>query len=152
MMQMAGQISLFDFLSESAPLGWTKGIKMGQVIPFQDLKKYIGKRVVYATHMGNGNPVSKVVIIKKYVTDCDTYYALEENGEAKIYNDFVRSLSSKEKAEKMKIAFMCDRIGYTDDDRTKKTNCWLSEAYCTNGRHLICHDKSAVCFYEYKAM
>lgn len=64
MMQMAGQISLFDFLSESAPLGWTKGIKMGQVIPFQNLKKYIGKRVVYATHMGNGNPVSKVVIIK----------------------------------------------------------------------------------------
>ncbi len=155
MEQLLGQLSLNDFFAESVSLGSIGDDKVGAVIPFQKLKDYIGKRVVYRSVTGsNGDEKfwNKVVMIKDYFEKSDTYYSLEENGKTSIYNEYIKSLSSKQKQEQMKPAFVCDRIAYSDDDRTKKTNSWLSEAFCTNGRHRIVHNSSAVGFYEYKAM
>jgi len=74
------------------------------------------------------------------------------NEEGETINEVVLSLSSEEKKKQFKPAFKCDRIAYSDDARTLKTNSWLSEAYCINGRYQITHNSSSVCFFEYKVM
>ncbi len=151
---MEGQISLNDFLSRNVALGYCENVvsKTGKTIPFQELKKYIGKKVLYGTRLKDGKQVGKVVMITSYMKDMDTFYSLEEDGKKSFLNDFVYSLSSKETKEKARKAFVCDRIAYTDDERTKKTNSWLSEAYCVCGRYDIHHIAQDVCFYEYKAI
>lgn len=147
MNQIAGQISLNDFLSEKVHLGWTKETSLGKVIPFQNLKDFIEKKVIYKDALGQ-----KVVIIKNYFSKSDTFYSYGEAGTTKLFNDYIAKLQSSAIQKKLKVAFVCDRIAYTDDDRTRKTNSWLSEAFCTNGRYQVTHDASSVCFYEYKAI
>lgn len=152
---MSGQITINDYLTKDIPFGWVDDSKVGSIIPFQKLKDYIGKGVIYRSVTGSSENEkfwNKVVMIKDYFDESDTYYSLEKNGDISYYNDFERSLSSNEKKKQMKKAFVCDRIAYTDDNRTKKANSWLSEAYCTNGRYQITHNSSSVCFYEYKAI
>lgn len=152
---MTGQISINDYLSKDIPLGWVDDSKIGAIIPFQNLKDYIGKRVIYRSAIGSNTDegfFNKLVLIKEYLDKSDTYYTIEEDGNVSFYNDYIRSISSKDKQEKMKKAFVCDRIAYSDDNRTKKANSWLSEAFCINGRYRITHNSSSVCFCEYKAI
>ena len=104
------------------------------------------------TFLLDGQFWNKVVMIKDYFDECDTYYSLDNDGKTSYYNEYLKSLSSEEVKKQLKPAFVCDRIAYTDDDRTKKTNSWLSEAYCTNGRYQITHNSSSVCFHECKAI
>lgn len=147
MVQIEGQLTLNSFLSDAAPIGYVDESKVGVPIPFQRLKDYIGKKVIYQTQ-GNGK-TQRVVMVKKYYESSDTFYSDEEGN---TINEYVLSLSSEEKKKRFKKAFSCDRIAYSDDARTLKANSWLSEAYCSNGRHQVVHNASSVCFYEYKAM
>ncbi len=151
---MLGQISLNDFLSQSVHLGRINDKeKLGKQLLFSDLKNYVGKRVLYVTHSGNGELDCRVIIINDYLEKEDTFYSVEENGKTSYLTDCVYSLSSKETREKAKVAFVCDRLAYTDDDRTKKTNSWISEAYCNNGKKYPKVDQYApVYFCEYKAI
>ena len=151
-MEIEGQLTLNDLMSENIPLGWINKAKAGNVIPFQKLKDYIGKKVICQTGSGNGETVNKVVIITDYYNNLDTYYSCDENDNTVYMNDYVYSLSSKETKDKYKPAFKCDRIAYSDDDRTKKTNSWLSEVFCSCGRHNIYHNNSQICFYELNAI
>lgn len=147
MVQIDGQLSLNSFLSDTVPIGYVDESRVGDIIPFQRLKDYIGKKVIYQTQ---GNIKSqRVVLIKDYFKNSDTYYS---NEEGETINEFILSLSSEEKKKQFKPAFKCDRIAYSDDARTLKTNSWLSEAYCINGRYQITHNSSSVCFCEYKVM
>lgn len=153
MVQINGQLSFNDILAEAIPMGFVDEAKVGKVIPFQELKGYKEKKVVYRSFYGSGDassPYFRVVLIKDYYENSDKYYRNELDNT--ILNEFVVSLSSQETKSHLSPAFTCDRIAYSDDDRTKKANSWLSEAYCSNGRHQICHDSSSVCFYELKTM
>ena len=49
MVQIDGQLSLNSFLSDAAPIGYVDESRVGDIIPFQRLKDYIGKKVIYQT-------------------------------------------------------------------------------------------------------
>ena len=70
-MEIEGQLTLNDLMSENIPLGWINKAKAGNVIPFQKLKDYIGKKVICQTGSGNGETVNKVVIITDYYNNLD---------------------------------------------------------------------------------
>ncbi len=153
MEQIAGQFSLNDLLSESIKLGWIGEEKVGNIIPFQDLKNYKDKKVVYQSFMGSGDdskPIYKVILIKDYLENTDKYYRNRQDGS--IVNDYLASISSKEVKDNLEPEFTCDRLAYSDDNRTKKANSWISEAFCNNGRHQIAHNSFLVCFHELKAL
>ena len=152
MNQIAGQLSLNDFFAQAVPIGMVSEVKIGKFIPFGELKNYKDRKVVYQSTYGGdeSKSYSKVVLITNYFENSDTYYKNELNGQ--IINDFVASLSGEETKKHLVPAFVCDRIAYSDDDRTKKANCCISEAYCSNGRHQIVHNSSSVCFYELNVM
>lgn len=150
---IAGQESIYSFLTADVPIGFVEESKRGNVIPFERLKDYIGKRVIYQSATGSEPDTKfwhKVVLIKDYYEKSDQYYSKEEDGVVTYMNDFVMSLQSKETKKKYHKAFVCDRIAYSDDERTKKANSWLSEAYCRNGRYHITHNSSQVNFFELK--
>jgi hypothetical protein len=151
-----GQLSLDGFLVASVPLGHVDGAKKGNMIPFQKLKDFIGKKVIYQSETGAEGDRKygyKLVLIKDYFEDSDQYFQKTENGNVTYMNEYIMSLQSENTKKQYEPAFVCDRIAYSDDDRTsKKANSWLSEAYCLNGRHQITHNSSSVSFFEYKAM
>lgn len=126
------QISIFDFLDnpkDELPLGYIKkdaGQYVGKEIPFRELENYIGQKVL--CEMPTQSKMwYKVVVITSYHKDCDKIYG--ENGEQ---------------------IGTCDRIGYTDDNRTRKENSWVSEHFIRNGRYHDPEYKFAECFYELK--
>lgn len=47
------------------------------------------------------------------------------------------------------VAYICDRVGFTDKDKSDKSNGWVSEMYCNNGRHEPATERSET-FYELK--
>lgn len=153
MVQIAGQLSFNDILADAIPMGFVDETKVGKVIPFQELKNYKDKKVIYEAFYGSGDDAKsyyRVVLIKDYYDKADPYFRNEVDDT--ICNDFIRSLSSEETKKHLVPAFVCDRIAYSDDNRTGKANSWLSEVYCSTGRHQICHNSSKVCFHELKAM
>ena len=129
---MGDQLSIFDFLDNpknELPLGYIhKDAEqhVGKEIPFRELENYIGKKVLCEMPAYNGNWY-KVVIITSYHKDCD-----------KVYGDGEEPIG------------VCDRIGYTDDNRTKNENSWVSEHFIRNGRYHDPEAKFLECFYELK--
>ena len=144
--QIKGQISFYDILTEKVELGFVESMHYGTLIPFSKLRDYIGKKVVYV----NGDrKTGKVVQIMSYIIKSDTYYTKKDD-EAKIfYNDYLRSITPPDKRKEFKPALTCDRLGYTDDNRSRKENSWISEAYCYNERFPKVGGFDLVYFYEY---
>ncbi len=131
---------------EDIPFGYIDHLKpaerervsIGRVIPFTELKSYVGKRVVEVLYTqdydGTLHPWHKVVEITRYLVNADTIYkwSLDEHG-----------------YRKDGVKYVCDRVCYTDDNRWKKTNATVSEAFCSNGRFEPVGQWEPQCFYDF---
>ena len=136
MQQLEGQITLNEFLTRDVPLTWADASRKGDMIPFQRLKDYIGKRVLI--EMPRESAVDyRVVMIKNYYENADHSYKLNK------------------KTGKYEMEHTYDKVGYSDDkNKAHKENSWVGEIYCKNGRWKPEGNFSeyAECFYEYKAI
>ena len=135
------QLSLFDILPKQLPLDVPCGYindpnLVGEQIPFTDLRKYIGKKVVKVYE--GGYKVYKVI---EYIEQSDTFYkrvrplpdTAMKYGE--IVNEYIYNVvGQKEAMACYDVAFVCDRVALSDKDGDKKANAWISEAYCGGGR------------------
>ena len=136
MQQIEGQITLNEFLSQDVPLTWTDASHKGEMIPFQKLRDYIGKRVLI--EMPRQSAVDyKVVMIKNYYENADHSYRYDPaTGEYLMEHTY-------------------DKVGFSDDKKkAHKENSWVGEIFCRNGRWKPTGNFSeyAECFYEYNAM
>ena len=126
------QLTIFDYLDkpkDELPLGYIRKDAeqyVGKEIPFRELENYIGKKVLCEVPTIDRSWY-KVVIMTSYHKDCDSVYG---EGEEPIG--------------------ICDRVGFTDDNRYRKENCWVSEHFVRNGRYHNPEDKCSECFYELK--
>ena len=150
--QIDGQVTLYELFSENASLGFIDEKNVGIPLNFSQLKDYVGKKIVCESITGSGADSKiwhKVILLTNYYEGCDQWYT---DGK-EYHNEYYFSICGKERAQQLKKAFKCDRIGYTDDKRTKKENSWISEAFCVNGRFpsLGYAGCPPVQFYEYKA-
>lgn len=154
MNQILGQMSFNDIFAENVPIGSFVNItKVGTEIPFQKLKDCIGKKVVERIPTGLSDSfIYKVIMIKDYFVNSDIYYSREEKGSTALISRYLYSTFSEKEKSKMKFAFRCDQVAYTDDERTKKANSWLSEIYCQSGKNFAPHGSYSYNFYEYKAL
>lgn len=129
------QLTIFDYLDkpkDELPLGYIhKDAEqyVGKEIPFRELENYIGKKVLCEVPTMDRRWY-KVVIMTSYHKDCDEVYDYREDD--------------------AKLIGKCDRVGFTDDNRQRKENCWVSEHFVRNGRYHNPEDKCSECFYELK--
>lgn len=146
MKQIKGQVSLYDLFTQDVPLEACGAEHVGRIIGFRDLENYIGKRVVLSCP-SREHVYYKVVIITSFTKDSDNIWKKKDSGE--LINDFLYELNRR--PDCYTKDHVCDRIGYSDDNRRHKENSWVSEAYCSNGRWepLIAFPE---CFFEYIRM
>jgi len=138
------QLDIFDILPKELPLDVPCGIisdtdLIGEVIPFTELKNYIGKKVV--KRYEGGYKVYKVI---EYMESTDTFYKrvkpLPDNtlhyGE--IVNEYIHDVVGiPECMACYDVAFKCDRVALSDKEGSNLANSWISEAYCGNGRYEV---------------
>ncbi len=118
------QMSIFDMLNVDAKLGYDDKLAnhKGNVIRFTDLIHFVGRKVIeecYTQGYPDKDSVrawQKLILITSYHKDFDQTYDLDE--------------ATWKYVPGLKV----DRIGYSDDARKQKENCWLSETYCADGR------------------
>lgn len=111
------QISLFDLKPKELPLGYIRDDArqyIGKEIPYNELRNYIDQRIILELPRQSAVDY-KVVMVKEYLTECDKVYRWHDGT-----------------AEQVGV---CDRIAFTDDNKRFKTNSWISEMYCRNGRY-----------------
>lgn len=153
--QITGQITLYDIFTQDVPLGSCEAEHKGSMIKFQELENYIGKRVVIARPTSSHEFYS-VVMITSYYKNSDRIYKLnprEIKTNGKEYperiNEFLYDINHRGSDDYV-VDHICDRIGYTDDNKRFKEHLWVSEQYCSNGRWEPL-DSYPECFYEYIA-
>lgn len=129
MKQIAGQLAFSDYLNETLSLGYVdNGCGMiGPEIPFARLGEYIGKKILISSPRESSTDY-KIVIVTSFRKDGENVYRYSST---KTYE----------------IIGKASRIGFTDDNRRKKENSWVSELYCTNGRYKG-SNKYQSCMYE----
>ena len=151
------QISIFDILEPiktEIPCGYIDNIALiGRELRFNELQTMINEKCLIA--MPRAGAIDyKVVKIMGYWKDCDKVYKrvrkLPENclhyGER--VNEYVHDIcGQKEAMVCYEEEYTCDRVGYTDSERCKTSNSWVSEMYCSNGRYKPITDY-AESFYE----
>ena len=133
------QMNIFDYIpkidsskfhvGEYIP-GEIVGEIKGKMIPFADLEKYIGRRILL--EMPRQSATDHMVIkVTSFRRDSDEVYSDAEAYKGEIMYD----LSSKSEKERFKLIGKAHRIGYTTDKKKEKENSWVSEMYCANGRY-----------------
>lgn len=116
------QLSIFDLITADAPLGYDDKLvnHKGNVIPFTDLIHYVGRKVIeecYTQGYPDGIKAwQKLILVTSYHKDYDQTYDLDE-----ATGEYLPGAKA-------------DRVGYSDDKRKQKENCWLSETFCADGR------------------
>lgn len=140
------QMTIFDIIEEpnKEPLcGYLKEEEynlIGRQLSFQELKNMIGKKCIVTAHT-ESHKWYKVIKIVDYFIDCDKVYKqvrdLPENdiGYGDRVNDYIHDVVGiKECMDCYEVEYICDRVAYTDKEKTKEANSWVSEMYCSNGR------------------
>lgn len=136
------QLTIFDVLPaekpKDIPCGYIEDLSLvGKEIAFNDLKNYIGRKIVKADGFQ-----FKVYTMLEYYENTDTFYKrvrpLPENqmqyGE--IVNEYIHDVVGiKECMACYEPYFTCDRVGLSDKEGSKQVNSWVSEGYCSNGRY-----------------
>lgn len=130
MKQIPGQISLTDYKYKDTPLGYIDGNKvtdyMGSEIPYNRLGEYIGKKILYS--MPRQDVVDyKIIIVTSFRENCENVWESKERNS--------KTTCESTTNEAYCIVGKASRIGYTDDNRKRKKNSWVSELYCSNGRY-----------------
>lgn len=106
--------------TEELPLGYLKDDDeveryLGkEITPFQELRRYVGKRIIETVPTEN-HVWYRCVLINDYIEDYEAVYA---------WKDGVAQKTG-----------MHDRLCCSDDNRKQKTNMWISELFCGNGRY-----------------
>lgn len=148
---MMKQITIFDIIAKdeqpkqlppAIPYGYIKDFRIvGRELTFQDLKNYIGKRIIECIS-NESNQHFRVYKVIDYFEDCDTFYKrvrpLPDNtlhyGE--IVNEYIHDVcGQKEAMACYEPYFTCDRVALSDKEGTDKANAWVSEAWCKDGRY-----------------
>jgi hypothetical protein len=136
------QITIFDFIQQEKDTScrWLKDGDddlIGKVIPFRDLKKYIGKKVVVSCV----NSGYRIVRIFDYHENCNTIYKrvrpLPDNdiGYGEYVNEYIHDVCGIKECMACYEPYMTfDGVSYSDTDRNRKANCSIAEYYCTGGR------------------
>ncbi len=137
-MQIKGQISLYDIVSEDVEMGYVDETHIGVEIPFTELKNFIDKKVVYC-YLKNedGKLVAKsgrMIIIKDYYEGMHPVYMIEKNDGPHYYNDFYPTVCPEKDRALLKQVFTGDSIGYCDGKRTKCADHWTQEIYSSTSR------------------
>ena len=108
-------MSIFDYIHRNTPLGFVKKDDVDDVkgaeIPYNDLDRYIGKKILYSMPR-QGAIDYKVVLMTSFSRDCENIY--DEDG---------------------KPVGKVSRAGFSDNTRNHKENSWTNELYCSNGRY-----------------
>ena len=123
------QMNIFDYIpkidsskfhvGEYLPGEIVEEVK-GKMIPFADLEKYIGRRILVEMPRQSATDY-RVIKVTSFRKDSDNVYSYDK--------------SSKSEKERYKITGTAHRIGFTTDKRKEKENSWTSEMYCSNGRY-----------------
>lgn len=125
------QLTWDDVLPREVPLGYIKDEDVekykGNLIVFSELSEHIGERILKENPRQSAVDY-KIVLVKRYLTDCDKVYRWSEG--------------------KSELIGTCDRVSLSDDNRKGKANMWVSEMYCRDGRY--CTSKHPTRFYEIK--
>ena len=168
------QMSIFDLIEvpvsqdsiKDIPLGYLKDGEekqfVGRELRFQELKDLIGKKCIVSNSTYSypdfkiSNTWYKVIKITQYFEGCDKVYrkvkpipeGCIQYGE--FVNDYIHDNVGQEEAmDCYEVAYICDRVGFTDKDKSDKSNGWVSEMYCNNGRHEPATERPET-FYELK--
>lgn len=112
------QMTLLDLIPMEVTVGvWLTDEQIdafkGDVIPFRDLENYIEQKVIEELPR-EGAVSCRVVLIKRYLKECDKVYGRV--------------------GDEVKVIGICDRVGMSDDKRRGKENMWCSEMFCEDGR------------------
>lgn len=101
----------------------------GEIIPFANLEKYIGERVIYETEGLGCIPVKKLIKITSFHKDCRKLYQKE----GKIVCEYLKEML----ADRDEYSFIGygHQIGYTDDKNKEKENSWINELFSGEGRY-----------------
>lgn len=136
------QMSIFDLIEQERDIScrWLKDGDddlIGKVIPFRDLKKYIGKKVVVSC-VSSGYRIVRII---SYTEDSRTIYKrvrpLPDNdiGYGEYVNDYIHDICGIKECMACYEPFMkFDSVSYSDKDKLNKANCFETEYYCTGGR------------------
>ena len=112
--------------------------RIGDVIPFTELKDYIGKKVMNVLYTsdydGTLTPWYEVVEITGYRVNSDTFY------------DYVLEGNKYKRAG---IRFVCDHVTFRKKPFDREGQCSVSEAYCSNGRFKPVGQWEPGCFYNF---
>lgn len=161
------QITIFDIIAQGEqpkqlppkiPYGYIKDFRIvGRELTFQDLKNYIGKRIIECIS-NESNQHFRVYKVIDYFEDCDTYYKrvrpLPPNdiGYGEFVNSYIHDVVGiKECMECYEPAYTCDRVALSSNGKDK-ADSWISEAYCGSCRfeELIDYYNDITTFYEIK--
>ena len=128
-MECAGQLNFGDLFSKDIPLGYYHGfgsednkygIKRGRVIPFRELKNYIGRKV----------------IVRCSTESCDWYRVVEIHS---YMPDASHSYKWDNKLKDYVVEHTYDKVSYKLKERSKDFGI-DSEIYCEDGRFGPAHD------------
>ena len=121
-----------------AILGYTEDHSViGERLHFTDLKDMIGEKVV--TTCGNWY---KVVKITEYYEECEKIYKrvrelpASDIGYGEYVNSYIHDVCGiGECMDCYEVAYICDRVRYSDRDSDNTGGCTACEAYCDQGRY-----------------
>ena len=154
------QMTIFDIIEgpkKEIPCGYIKEedetILVGRELRFNELQRMIGKKVILCSPRQSAVDY-KVIRITDYWSDCDKVYKMVRSiPEGCLHysdrvNDYIHDVcGQKEAMDCYELDYICDRVGFVDKDKNNKSDHFLSEMYCKNGR-FDPMDEYADTFYE----
>lgn len=143
------QITIFDIIADEKPAVKTNDIPCGYIrdmrivgreLEFQELKDFIGKKVI-EVRSTESNQYYRVYKVIGYYEDCFTYYKRvkplpdSDIGYGEIVNEFIHDVVGiKDCMACYEPYFTCDRVALSDNNGNK-SNAVVCEAWCCNGRY-----------------
>lgn len=138
------QITIFDIIPDEkkeVSCGYTEDLSLiGRELRFNELQGMIGKKVLLCSPRQSAVDY-KVIRITDYWVDHDKVYKMVRPiPEGCLHysdrvNDYIHDVcGQKEAMDCYELDYICDRVGFVDNDKQKQSDHFLSEMYCKNGR------------------
>lgn len=143
---MNKQITIFDIIEQPVkkepPCGYIDDLLLiGRELQFQELKDMIGKKCIVSSSTASNIGFKVIRIFDYFENSGSVYKRVRELPEGcmrygEYVNDYIYEKCGQKEAMKCyEKAYTCDKVGYSDNERCKASNSWVSEMYCRNGRH-----------------
>ena len=137
------QMTIFDLLSNRTSCRWLKAGDddlIGEVIPFRELKNRIGEKVIVGSLSGSGGNY-RIVRITDYRENSHKIYKrarpLPPNdiGYGEYVNEYIHDVCGiKECMDCYDLFMLVDSVVFSDNDKHKNGNCFISEYWCAGGK------------------